>query len=106
MESWQGATKSDQEMYGAISLLFRSHPELLDFLFDKRRARLRLSPVEMLDGLRGFSGGEQVLIRVAMDLWSGCGNTKLSRMLETLDDESLNNVLNVLRILKRLPPAN
>jgi hypothetical protein len=105
METWQGATESDREIYIVIRMIFQNHPKLLEFLFDKAYARLRYEPMEMWKALGALSGGEQILVRIAMDVWSGSGNAKLWRILEILDDQSLSNVLNALRTLRRLPPS-
>lgn len=104
METWQGATQSDREIYIVIKMIFHSHPKLLDFFFDKVHARLRYEPMKMLKALGALSGGEQILVRIAMDVWSGSGNAKLWRILEILDDQSLSNTLNALKILRRLRP--
>ncbi len=96
MESWEGAKGSDRHMYQAISLVFLNHPELLDFFFEKKKPRIRFKPLEMRKAAAGFSSGEQILIRVALDMWSGSGNAKIWQMLETLDSGNLSNVLKAL----------
>lgn len=105
METWQGATQSDREIYLVVEMIFYKHPQLLELFFDKIHARLRYEPMEMLKVVGALSGGEQILVRIGMDIWSGSGNAKLWRILEILDDQSLNNVLNALKILRRLPPS-
>lgn len=41
METWQGATQSDREIYLVVEMIFYKHPQLLELFFDKIHARLR-----------------------------------------------------------------
>ena len=106
MESWQKATKSDRHMYQAIGLVFRNHPELLEFFFEAREPRVRFVSEEMLREAAGFSSGERILIRVALDMWSGSGNAKIWQMLETLDHNNFHNCLKALGFLRGVLSAN
>lgn len=100
MVSWRHASSSDRRLYSAVSAIFLKHPHLLRFLFDDHEPRLRMIPEEMLREIRGFSSGEQILVRVAMDIWSGSGNAKIWQIVETLDPDNFANVLEGLRILR------
>ena len=87
-------------------MVFHSHSYLLEFFFDSKEIKISREPLEMLKQARGFSSGEQILIRVALDIWSGSGNTKVWSLLESLDDQSLVNVLKALALFRGLESAN
>ena len=96
MQSWQNASSSELVFGQAVARVFRNHPNLLDFLFEPERPRLRCAPEDMLRQIRGLSSSEQILIRIALDIWSGSGNAKLWQIMETLDDGNFANVLDAL----------
>ena len=106
MESWQAATTSDRYTYSVIAIIFRNHPYLLRFLFEDRSPRIRFQPMELRRRAANFSSGEQLLIRVALDVWSGSGNAKIWQILETLDADNFLNVLVALAKLRSRPSAN
>jgi hypothetical protein len=106
MESWQHATDSDRQLYKAISIVFLNHPNLLEFLFEGEQPRIRLRGLEMRRAAICFSSGEQLLLRVALDMWSGSGNAKIWQLLETLDAGNFANVLNALVYLRGLQRDN
>lgn len=100
MLDWQGAGRHERRMQEVLNLIFQNHPQFLEFLFDRERARLRLEPEELLMEAGAFSTGERILIRVALDLWSGKGDVHLWDLVERLDDENYQNVLAGLRHLR------
>ena len=106
MQTWREATVSERVQYELISLIFSKHPKLLEFFFEKHRPRMSYSPVEMLKEIGVFSTGEELLIRVAMDIWSGSGNTKLWRLIEQLDHDNFSNVLKALDNWKHFRSVN
>ena len=67
--------------------------------FDPDRPKVRQAPQELLANCRGYSSGEFVLIRIALDIWCGSGEAKLNQILATLDLDNLSNVLEALKIL-------
>ena len=106
METWRDAKPADRHLYNSISIIFRNHPEMLLFFFEGERPRLRHDPMEMRKLSCYFSSGEQLLIKVALDMWSGGGNAKIWQILETLDAENFANVLEALAFLKQQSRAN
>jgi hypothetical protein len=106
MQTWRDATRTEQRQYQLIASIFFKHPKLLEFFFQKRSAQMQFSPENMLKEMRCFSSGEQVLIRVAMDVWSGSGNAKVWQLLEKLDHENFSNVLKVLDNWRHYMSAN
>ncbi len=100
MIHWEKATKTDRRLFEAISRVLANHPHLLKFLFEPERARLR-APADLLrEESKDFSSGEDLLIRVALDLWSGSGDAHIWELIEILDDENLNHVADALQFLR------
>jgi len=60
----------------------------------------------MLGRIAGLSDGEKVLIRIALDIWSGSGDAKVWELIETLDDYNFSNVLKGLAVLRLQVAAN
>ena len=106
MESWREATRTERRQYRIICLIFSNHPKLLEFFFDPEKPRVRFEPMDMLKGAGCFSSGEQVLIRVALDVWSGSGNAKIWQLLEKLDHDNFSNVLKALDSWRHYMSAN
>ena len=89
-------------MMETLNIIFAGHSKLLQFLFDNESARLREEPEFLLAWARGFSSGEQILVRIGLDLWSGSGDVKLWHIIESLDDVTYVNLLLGLRHLRHL----
>lgn len=106
METWRDATVGERRQYQLISLIFSKYPKLLEFFFEKHEARIRFESKEMLKEAGCFSSGEQILIRVALDLWSGSGNALVWQMVEVLDHENFSNVLKALDNWRHFVSAN
>lgn len=106
METWREATRAERRLYILISAIFRNHPKLLEFFFERDRAKISFDPETMLREAGCFSSGEQVLIRVALDMWSGSGNATVWQLLEILDYESFSNVLKALDNWRHFASAN
>ncbi len=100
MLNWREAGRHQNRMMETLNIIFAQHAELLEFLFEKDRARLRQEPEILLDRSSGYSSGQQILIRTALDLWSGSGDVKMWQIIEGLDDETYENVLLGLRHLR------
>lgn len=101
MLNWKAPGRHQQRVQETLNLIFRNHPPLLDFLFEKDRPRLRAEPEYLLDYAREFSHGEQILIRLALDLWNGTGKVRMWEIVESLDDGNYECVLAGLRHLRR-----
>ena len=104
MLKWPNPGRHERRIQEVLNLIFRNHPALLDFLFEKDDAQLRAEPVVLLASAGAFSSGEQILVRVALDLWNGSGDVRLWDIIERLDDENYRNVLLGLRHLRRIDP--
>lgn len=106
MEHWQTATKTDHQLYFVIKIIFRNHPKLLEFFFEAEEPRICGEPMEIRKLALCFSSGEELLVRVALDVWSGSGNAKIWQLVETLDSENFSNVLEALSFLNSFSRAN
>ena len=77
MLNWRGAGRHERRMMETLNIIFAGHFKLLEFLFDANSPRLRFEAGFLLDSAIGYSSGEQILIRIALDLWNGSGSVKL-----------------------------
>ena len=78
MATWDTADPDTYNRLIIIKKMLRGGNRLLEFLFHPSEAQLRVSPSSLLFESGCFSSGEQLLIRVALDIWSCDGDTKLS----------------------------
>ena len=97
---WKKATKAEVKLLRAISIIFRDDTYLFLVLFDAEEPVLS-DTIEQLLEFSGetFSAKQDILFRVAMDVWSGGGEARIWEVLEYLDDKRLGNVLEALRFL-------
>jgi hypothetical protein len=102
MLSWKTCSKEESRLAEIMYLLFKSYPELEQFLFKAETPNLNEPPDVLLRQIGAFSSGEQILVRVALDLWSGEGRTHLFDVLHRLDDRNFTNVMAAILYL-RLP---
>ncbi len=96
----------------AISILFANDPSLLNFLFTPSRDELSSSPEDLLCWSGALSSGQQILIKIALDIWSGAAQASLEEILATLDSYRFENFLLALefyrygRRVSRMPVNN
>jgi hypothetical protein len=103
MLDWKGASEDEYQLGGAMELLLSKHPKLLEFLFESSSPRLRDEPQELLAEAGVFSAGEQMLIRVALDLWDRSGKTLLLDVIDGLGEENRKLVFLTLQFLRKIP---
>lgn len=103
MLNWQNLGRAERRMMESLNFIFIGHSKLLEFLFESDRSKLRQEPEILLERAAGFSSGEQILLRVALDLWCGAGGVSLWHVIEHLDDDSYTNTLIGLRHLREIP---
>jgi ArsR family metal-binding transcriptional regulator len=104
MLKWKDCGRAHERLGEVMNQIFRNHPKLLDFVFYPDRPELRDEPDVLLQDAGCFSTGEQVLIRIALDLWTGEVEVKLWDMIQRLDQSNYQNVLLGLRILRPYDP--
>ncbi len=88
--------------YQAIDMIFGSRPGLKSHMFGQDKFRLCAEPEDILENALGLSSGEQILLKIALDLWSGSGQTDLYDLLTTLDEGNFINFLKALLIMRGL----
>lgn len=92
---WPTADIGDQKRLEIISNLLWPHEKLLLFLFKTNKPELNGSPEEMKERAQCFSSGEKVLISLALDVWSGAGDTKVTDLYK-LDPANLQKAFTAL----------
>jgi len=100
MKTWVQARESERRFYSAIARVFSNHQNLLKGFFEEERARLSHTPEEILAQHQGFADGEIVLIKVALDIWSGSGDALVWEILTVLDGDNFRNVIQGLMMIK------
>jgi hypothetical protein len=95
--NWKDATAAEQELFIAMTKLFSGHEKLLDFVFACEKPSLRIYPDALIEQAKGLSGGEHVLVRLALDIWSDSGGVRISELLNRLDSTSFENAMTALR---------
>jgi hypothetical protein len=104
MLRWENPGRGAQRMMEVLNLIFRHHPELLDFLFDSARPQLRQEAQLLLQRAQALSTGEKTLIRIALNLWNSHGSVSLWDVIENLDQRNYHQVIRGLRHLRRFDP--
>ncbi len=79
---WRGDDERGLALYRAIAILLGGNQELIQFLFDPEKPRLRRRAGILRDDAWKFSEEDQLKIRVALDLWSGSGHVHLWELIE------------------------
>jgi hypothetical protein len=98
VEVWEGARDSERKQFLAISMVFGGRKDLLSWLFDPTIARLRFPAEVLKKNCRGMSSGDQVLIKIAIDLWCEQGGARITD-LQSLDSHLTGRVSKALEIL-------
>ena len=98
MEIWKNASTGERKQFLAISTLFGGREELLSWLFDPSSVRLRFPADVLKKNCRGMSSGDQVLIKIAIDLWCEQGGVKITE-LQSLDCHLRGRVLKAIEML-------
>lgn len=99
---WKNASPNDIRLYECISLLLGYDNRLVEFVFDPERPRIRKRAGILREDAFFFSHGEQLLIRAALDFWSGGGHLALWEMLETWDSATWSQFMHAVAEYRRL----
>ena len=100
MINWKNAHEEDLLRLEAIKILFGRETRLLDFLFHPDKPRLSASLDLIKSDMRCFSSGEQVLINIALDIWSSDGGIHFDDLYATLDYRTFRRCMKALRFIK------
>lgn len=99
---WKDAKDVEKKLFESISLLLGNNSHLLQFLFDPTRPKIKKRPGLLRYDSWVLSHGEQLLVRAALDIWSGAGHLQLWEMLETWDTPTWTNFIKAVCQLKDL----
>jgi hypothetical protein len=86
------------QLKSSIEVLFRYDERLCELLFHHKEPRLRATPEEILKESACLSRGERILVQIGLDFWSHSGGTRMSDIIEYLDDD---NVMAFIRAIVR-----
>ena len=101
MLCWENPGRGGQRLMEVMNLTFQNHPQLLGFLFESDRPKLRHEASTLIREAGAFSTGEKILIRIALNLWSGHGSVCLWDIIEKLDQEDYQQVVLGLQYLRQ-----
>lgn len=99
MECWISANSSERRQYEAIAAITVENPELLKFLFDPNSPRLRAPASVLLKQARCLASGDNILVRVALDIWCDQGKAAVYELFN-LDSHVFMRVLEALAKLR------
>jgi len=99
---WRDASVNQHLLYQCISLLLGYDKRLVEFVFDPKKPQIRKRAGVLREDAFFFSHGEQLLIRAALDFWSGSGQLALWEMLETWDSATWSRFMEAVSEYRRL----
>jgi len=88
-----------QELH-ALSLLLANDSWLIDFILSPDRSTLNQPPEDLVRLSKAFSRGQQVLVQVALDIWSAEGQSSIGDVLWCLDSVRFEGFLLALEFLR------
>lgn len=97
---WEKTSSSDQRLYHAISILFESRPELMSLFFHPSRPQLSAAPDKIKKMASSLCSCDELLTRIALDIWSESGGLSFNEIYQKLDPEKITRVVTVLNFLK------
>lgn len=98
---WNPETVADGDriLFEALSLLYGRNEKLLHMLLNPDLPRLIVPSEVIKTGSQSLSSGEQLLIRVGLDIWDGSGGIHFNELYQTLDPYNFQKILLVLNYL-------
>jgi hypothetical protein len=100
MINWKNASPSDQHLFTAVARLFRNNPQLIDFFFHPSEPQLALPCKRIKQIARSFCSADELLVRMALDIWNGSGAINFNEIYQKLDEKNFTNVILTLGYLK------
>lgn len=67
----------EQVYFNAVLFITRSNPHLFKLLFNEELLCLNMPSTQILNLAKNYSQREQIIIRMALDLWDSSGRTSL-----------------------------
>lgn len=86
----------------AIGAHFDWNEHWMHFLFSHKAQELGAAPAELLSQSASFSHGEQLMVRIALDIWSSQGKAQVSNLLDVLDDDTFLRMISSLLHFREL----
>lgn len=100
--SWQDADDSDRKRFKIIADLLSGHICILEFLFSPTTPCLNYPEEDILNNIFNFSNGQQVLLKVALSIWSGHSGALSSELIYSLDDANFQKVIAAMAAIRQL----
>lgn len=98
MHTWNEASSFETVHFEVISDFLSHRPQLIEFLFHPTQPRLMGDPEEIILESGGFCTSDQILIKLAIHLWSYHGSIKVHDLFY-LDATVFTKVLNAIKAL-------
>ena len=98
---WKNASMSDEFLLSAIKKLFKTKQHFVNFMFHPSQAKLAFASEEIIEMAMGLGSGYDLLVRIALDIWSGEGGINFNEIYQKLDTQSFNEVVSVLQMLHK-----
>lgn len=96
MDSWEGADLFERRAFAlSVELLGPYCSKLIDFIFDRRSPRLCCSVEKLLTEAHVLSRGENILVRLCVDVWCGEAGVTVNDLL-ALDPANFERALKVI----------
>ncbi len=100
MSNWIDADTGDKILLRALSLLYSRNEDLLHLLLNPDTPRLKSSIESIKNDSLVLSSGEQLLVRIGLDIWDGgSGGINFNELYQKLDLVHFQKVLLVLNYL-------
>jgi hypothetical protein len=96
---WKNADNNDRILKRALSLLFHRNEKLMHLMLNPDTPRLMSTSELIKNHSLGFSSSEQLLVRIALDIWDGSGGIHFNELYENLDQRNFQKMLLVLNYL-------
>ncbi len=97
MPTWDVVDLDTYNRLQIIVEMFQADDRLLEFVFNPVKAELRTCPQTLTEESRCLSSGEQILIRVALDIWSAEGSATVGELLTALDYPRFEDVIRAMK---------
>lgn len=105
---WKKETSSlgQSLLSNAVGLIFNYDEHWLTFLYSHKNGEMRASPHELIKDACCYSHGEQIKIRVALDLLTGHGHVTIAELVDVLDFENLLRVILAIMMVRDIAPCD
>ncbi len=90
----------------AIGIIFNFDERWIHFFYSHKGGNLRCEPETLIAESMCFSRGEQIMVKVALDLWTDGDRASLSEIINFLDWENLNRVLLAIMTMRDVTPED